>query len=70
MNQTVRTFLLVSAAYLLGGSGAALADRDVREAANGVVDGYALEERAGGETQRDDLHAALARPETDEDPAP
>ena len=68
MNQTVRTFLLVSAAYLLGGSGAALADRDVREAASGGIDGYAMEERAGGDIRQDGLDSALAWPDAGQDP--
>lgn len=70
MTHIVRTFLLVSAAYLLGGSAAALADPDAREAATRGFDSYAWEERAGGEAREDDLHSPLPRPEVTEEKAP
>ena len=49
MTPVVKTFLLVSAAYLLGGVPAALADRDGEELANRGSDGYAVEESLGEE---------------------
>jgi hypothetical protein len=70
MTHTVRTFLIVSAAYLLGGSAAALAEPVTREAATGGVDSYAWEEAAGGEAREDDIHARLPRPEVTKETAP
>lgn len=49
MTPVVKTFLLVSAAYLFGGVPAALADRDGEELANRGADGYAVEESVGEE---------------------
>lgn len=50
MNPVVRTFLLVSAAYLLGGPVAVLADRDVREPRLRDFESLAIQKRPGAQT--------------------
>jgi hypothetical protein len=62
MNTVVKTFLLVSAAYLMGGSATALASRDGRESVSRSADGYAMQESAGEEPRSSDLRLPLSRP--------
>ncbi len=50
MNPVVRTFLLVSAAYLLGGPVAALADRDLREPRTRDFESLSIQKGASAQT--------------------
>jgi hypothetical protein len=67
MNPVVKTFLLVSAAYLLGGSTVALASRDGRESVSRGAEGYAMKESTGEERWCGDRHSTLSRPVVSED---
>ena len=67
MTPVVKTFLLVSAAYLFGGIPAALADRDGEELAGRGLDGYAVEESAGEEQRTAATRADSIQPLLNED---
>jgi hypothetical protein len=67
MTPVVKTFLLVSAAYLSGGIPAALADRDGEGLAGRGLDGYAVEESVGEEQRTVAARADPIQPLLDED---